>query len=268
MVDGDGVSDADLAEVFNGGDEVAGLADADVGDLGGLGGVFAEFGDGEGAAHLHHADFVADLEFAVEDAAVEDDASVVVVDGVEDEGAGLVGGGLAGRGHLLADDGEEFVDALACFGGDGDAVFGGEAEHLFDFFGDLDGACGGEVDLVEDGDEFEVLLDGEVGVDDGLGLDALGGVDDEEGAFAGFEGAGDFVAEIDVAGRVDEVEHELFAVVDVFHGDGGGLDGDASFAFEVHGIEEAALWLHGRRRPWCSGGAGRRVWTCRGRCGR
>jgi hypothetical protein len=32
-----------------------------------------------------------------------------------------------------------------------------------------------------------------------LGLDALGGVDDEEGALACGEGTGDFVGEVDVA---------------------------------------------------------------------
>ena len=48
--------------------------------------------------------------------------------------------------------------------------------------------------------------EGEVDVGERLGLDALGGVDDEDGALAGLEAAADLVAEVDVAGRVDEVE--------------------------------------------------------------
>ena len=42
-----------------------------------------------------------------------------------------------------------------------------------------------QVDLVDDGDELQVVLDGEVGVGDGLRFDALGGVNHEQGAFAG-----------------------------------------------------------------------------------
>ena len=70
------------------------------------------------------------------------------------------------------------------------------------------------------------------------------GVDDEERAFAGGEGAGDFVGEVDVAGGVDEVELVGFAVVGlVHHADGVGLDGDAALALEVHGVEDLGLHL-------------------------
>ena len=51
--------------------------------------------------------------------------------------------------------------------------------------------------------------------------------------------------EIDMAGSVDEVEHVwgLLGLVD--HGDGRGLDGDATLPFEVHGIEQLLLRLTG-----------------------
>ena len=73
---------------------------------------------------------------------------------------------------------------------------------------------------------------------EGLGLDALGGVDEEEGTLAGGEGTGDFIGEIDVAGGVDEVEEVVEVVfgVPVDHGGGLGLDGDAAFAFDLEGV--------------------------------
>ena len=58
----------------------------------------------------------------------------------------------------------------------------------------------------------EVLLGGQMDVGHGLGLDALGGVNDEQRAFAGAEAAGDFVGEIHVAGGVNEVQLVSFAV--------------------------------------------------------
>jgi hypothetical protein len=44
-------------------------------------------------------------------------------------------------------------------------------------------------------------------------LDALGGVNEQDSAFAGSERAADFVAEVDVAGGVNQVEYILVAVI-------------------------------------------------------
>jgi hypothetical protein len=77
-----------------------------------------------------------------------------------------------------------------------------------------------------------------VEVGHGLGLDALGGVDHQDGALAGGEGAGDLVGEIDVAGGVEQVELVGLAVAGgVFHRHRVGLDGDALLALKVHRVE-------------------------------
>ena len=55
-------------------------------------------------------------------------------------------------------------------------------------------------------------LERQVDVGEGLGLDALGGVDDEDRALAGLQAAADLVGEVDVAGRVDQVEPVRLAV--------------------------------------------------------
>ena len=54
-----------------------------------------------------------------------------------------------------------------------------------------------------------LFVDGQVGVGERLRLDALRGVDQKQRAFAGGQRPRHFVAEIDVAGRVDEVEDVL-----------------------------------------------------------
>ena len=68
------------------------------------------------------------------------------------------------------------------------------------------GVGGRQVDLVERGDDLEVVLEGEVAVGQGLGLDALRRVDEQDHALAGGQRAGHLVAEVDVAGRVDQVD--------------------------------------------------------------
>ena len=65
----------------------------------------------------------------------------------------------------------------------------------------------GQVDLVQGGDDLEVVLEGEVAVGERLGLDALRGVDDEHDSLARGQRPRHLVAEVDVTGSVDEVEH-------------------------------------------------------------
>ena len=77
-----------------------------------------------------------------------------------------------------------------------------------------------------------------------LGLDALGRVDDEDRALAGLEGVAHLVGEVDVAGRVDQVEAVGQAVARlVLEADGPRLDRDALLALEVHRIEDLARHL-------------------------
>jgi len=49
--------------------------------------------------------------------------------------------------------------------------------------------------------------------------------------------------EVDVARGVNEVEQEVLAFVLVVNADGGGLDGDAAFALEVHVVEDLVAHL-------------------------
>ena len=69
-------------------------------------------------------------------------------------------------------------------------------------------------------------------------IHALRGVHHKKRTVAGGQRARDFVAEVHMAGRVDEVEHVLLAVlVRVGDAHGLGLDGDAAFALKVHAVE-------------------------------
>ena len=101
------------------------------------------------------------------------------------------------------------------------------------------GSAEGRSILLIERDDLEVRVHRHQRVGDGLGLDALRGVDDEDRAFARLERARDLVGEVDVPRRVDEVERVLDAVVrGVEHADGLRLDGDAAFPLDVHRVED------------------------------
>ena len=124
------------------------------------------------------------MQHAVEEPDVEDHAAVDVVDAVEDEGLERLVLGAGRRRYALDDRREDLVDALAGLGAREQHLGGVDPERLLHLLHDLFGPGGGEVDLVDDGDDREVVVDGLEGVGDGLGLDALGGVDEEERPFA------------------------------------------------------------------------------------
>ena len=111
---------------------------------------------------------------------------------------------------------------------------------------------GGEVNFVDDGADFQIVVQGEVGVGQGLGLNALAGVHDEDGPLAGGQRAADLVVEVHVARGVDEVQGIGLAVLGVIaEGDGAGLNGDAALLFQVHVVQKLAFHL-----PFGDGAAG------------
>ena len=80
---------------------------------------------------------------------------------------------------------------------------------------------------------------GQVGVGQGLGLDALARVHDQERALAGRQAAGDLVREVHVPRRVDQVQDVVLAVLGlVVEAHRVLLDGDAALALQVHRVEE------------------------------
>ena len=198
---------------------------------------------GEGAAG-HELDGLGGAERARGQPDVDDHALVRVVMAVEDQALdGRVRVALRRR-DARDDRLEDVDDAGAVLGARQDHLLARDREDVLELVHDRVGVRRGQVDLVEDRDEGEVLLQREVDVGERLRLDALGRVDDEDGALACLQAVADLVGEVDVAGRVDEVQAVGLAVLGgVLQADGAGLDRDALLALEVHRIEDLARHL-------------------------
>ena len=108
-------------------------------------------------------------------------------------------------------------------------------EQLVDLVDDLGDAGVGPVDLVDHEDDGQPGLERLAQDEPGLGLGALGRVDQEEHAVDHGQGPLHLAAEVGVAGRVDDVELHV-AVPDrgVL-----GQDGDALLPLQVVGVEDA-----------------------------
>ena len=107
----------------------------------------------------------------------------------------------------------------------------------------------GQVDLVDDRQDLQVVVQGQVGVAQGLGLDALACVHHQQRPLAGGQAAADLIVEVHVARRVDKVQPVFFPVcVPVFQTDGPGLDGDAPLLLQVHVVQDLGLHVSGTHR--------------------
>ena len=141
-------------------------------------------------------------------------------------------------GNSLDDGPKDVGHPLPRLGADGEDLGRVDPQAGHDLFLDLLGPRRLHVDLVEHGNDRQVVVHRQIGIGDGLCLDALGRVDQEDRPLAGRQAAGNLVVEVDVAGRVDQVELVDLAVERVIDRDGAGLDGDSALALEIHVVEQ------------------------------
>ena len=239
-----GVADLRLANVLESGRDVADLAGDELLDRHELRPEDTELqGLGEGAAG-HQLDGLAGAEGASGQTDVGDHALVGVVVAVEDEALHRRGRIALRGGDALDDRLEDVDDAGPVLGAGEDDLLARDRQDVLELVDDRVGVGRRQVDLVEDRDEREVLAHREMDVREGLRLDALGRVDDEDRALARLQAVAHLVGEVDVAGRVDEVEAVGLAVLGrVLEPDRAGLDRDALLALEIHRIEDLARHL-------------------------
>ena len=207
------VADPHLVERLDARDHHAHLARRELGHLARVRVDHVELADLVLAALGHQADAVAGREPALLDAHQHRHAHVGVEPGVEDQGARGRRGVADGRRYLAHDALEQRRDALPLLRGDRQHGARFEPDHVLDLLRHALGVGRRQVDLVRDRDQGEVGVEREVGVREGLRLDALRGVHHQERALAGVERARHLVGEVHVAGRVDQVQHVLVTVV-------------------------------------------------------
>ena len=247
---GDRVADAGLADVLDAGDEVADLARAQAVRRDRLRRDDADLQCVVGGPGGHHEALLAPGQPAVHHPHVGHDTAVGVVDRVEDQRAGRRAR-VTPRRRNLGDHGVEQVQhALAGLRRDPHHVAGVAADDVGQFLGVPGRLRGRQVDLVQHRDQVQVGVKGQIEVGQRLRLDALRGVHQQDGPLAGGQGAGDLVGEVDVPGRIDEVENVPAAVgAGPRQPDRLALDGDAALALDIHPVEVLCAHLAARDDP-------------------
>ena len=240
----DRVADLRVGDVLDGRDEEADFAGGELLELNGLRRHYAHRLDVERLAVRHDLDLVALTKPSVDDAREHNHAAVRIEPRVEDERLQRSVGVALRRRQQVHDGFEDVGNVLAGLRRDRNGIVRRQPDRLLDHLLRALDVGAGQVDLVDDRNDVEPVRDGEVRVGQRLGLDALRGVDDQQRALARGERARDLVAEVDMAGRVDQVELIGVAVAGVVHhAHGVRLDGDAALALEIHRVEDLRLHL-------------------------
>jgi hypothetical protein len=86
------------------------------------------------------------------------------------------------------------------------------------------------------------VFHGQQKIGQGLRLDALAGIDEQQGPLAGGQGPGHFVGEVHMTGRIDEIEGIGDTIGSrIRQAYGLAFDGDPALALDIHVIENLIL---------------------------
>ena len=171
------------------------------------------------------------LQLAVEHAHVRDDALVSVEKGIEAQRLQRRRARRLRRRNALNDRLQNLINANPLFRAGRNRRVAGNRQDVLQLPFGLGDVRVRQINLVDDGDDGEILLHRQVDVGDRLRLHALRRVHDEQRAFARAQAARDFVGKIHVARRINQVQLVSLAVARlVTHRDRMRLDGDAAFA--------------------------------------
>ena len=109
-----------------------------------------------------------------------------------------------------------------------------------------------QIHFIQDWNDLQIVFKGQVQVRNGLSLNALRSIYDEQRSFACRNGTRHFVTEVHVPRGVDQIEHKILSILRlVRHLNGVAFDGDSTLSFEVHIVERLVLHL-----PLCNGSSG------------
>ena len=195
----------------------------------------------------HHADRLVAAQRAVDDPHQHDDAEIGIIPAIDQQGFQrrvLVAFG----GWQAGDDGfQHQVDIQPGLGRNRHGIGRVEPDHILDLLLDPVRLGGGQVDFVEHWHNLVPGIQRVVDIGESLRLDALRSIDHQQRALAGGQRARHLIGEIDVAGRVHQVEDIILAIQRaIFQPHRLRLDGDAALALDIHRVEH--LLHHVARR--------------------
>ena len=107
----------------------------------------------------------------------------------------------------------------------------------------------GQIDLIQHGQDLQVVIQGQIGVPQSLRFDPLPGIHHQQGSLTGCQAPGDLIVEVHMPGSVDQIQPVNLPVLRLIaHAHGPGLDGDAPLPLQLHIIQDLRFHIPFRHR--------------------
>ena len=189
-------------------------------------------------------DLVALLHASVQDAVIGDDAAERIVDAVENH--------RLQRGFWISfwrrdpfyDGFQNVFHPESGLSAGWDDVVHGTSDEVHDLITHHLWIGRVQIHFIEDGDDFKVVLQGQIKIRNRLSLNALRRIYDQQSPLTCCDGPGYLVAEVHVPRSIDQIEDKLLSIFGlVGHLDSVAFDGNSPLPFEVHIVQCLVLHL-------------------------
>ena len=124
-----------------------------------------------------------------------------------------------------------------------------KTDYIFNFMGNQFRVCRRQIHLIDNRDNFQIMIQGKISVGQGLSLNSLGSIHHQNSAIAGRQCTAYFIVKVHMPRGINEVKNIFLPVLCLIHNTNGlGFDGDTTLPLNVHIIQNLGLHLPFRKR--------------------
>ena len=217
-----------------------------------------DMGSGIHIAGFHHSKFrtgchqpdpVADAHGSFLDPDVNDNALVCIIVAVKNQCLQRRSRIPLGGRNVRNDALQHLLDVDAHFRRNPGRVHGRNADNILHLCSHPFRIRRGQINLVDHRHQLQIMLQRQIGVGKGLGLDALGSIHHQNCPLAGCQGTGYLIVKVHMARGVDQIEAVLLTVPGtIAEPYRPCLDGNAPFTLDVHIVQQLLLHIPLRNR--------------------
>ena len=161
----------------------------------------------------HQPYFHSWMDFAVNETHQYKDAAIHVKPRIEEES--FQGGiRIAFRSRNSFNDRfENFLHAISILSADEQGILGIHSDDRIQLLARSPHIGAGKIDLIDDRQDLEMMIESQVGIGERLRLYSLRCIDNQKSALASCKASRNFVTEVDVAWRIDQIQDVIIAVL-------------------------------------------------------
>ena len=193
-------------------------------------------------AGRHHPDLCANLYRAFHDSAEYDNTFIGIVNCIKNECLKRCVR-ISRRCRNLCDNLlQNLINIKSGLGGYSRRIRCLYTDHILNLFNYLIRSRTGQINLVDDRHDIQVMIQRQIDIGQSLSLHALSRIHYQNGSVTGRKTPGHLIIKIHMSGRVNQIENVLFSVLRfVYNADRLGFDRDSTLSLQIHIIQYLSL---------------------------